>query len=269
VLRELARRQARPAGDAAVTRPAAERWPPRGICFVPRLGEYLARFEQEPLASLFGRPAALARALRRASTLLALEVECLDVPAAWILHSAGWPATVGDASIVLAGAPTEIRTPVESLTQGPLLAAIASLRTLRSPTTASAPATLVALPSPATLAKSAGAGQAEWSRAVLQALVRALGDLDFLAGIMLDGDDGVATLGRLLDHYQMTAVCMRPPGDTRSVPPGALAARALPITSLAGAAKVDTGGALLVTCDGPVSSSVAPDDLMRASRAIR
>jgi hypothetical protein len=237
-------------------------WPPREPCFAPRLGDYLARLEQESLGSLLTRPAALGRALRRATLLLGLSVECLDVPAAWILHSAAWPATIGEHGIELGSAPSELRAPLETAGSGPLLAVREALRAL--PPAATAPATLVALPSPATLAR-AGSVADEWSRAVLQVFVRSLGEMDVLAGVMLDGDDGAPALGRLLDHYQLTPVCIRRPADTRPLPPGAIAARALPIEALIGPA---LAWETLVTTDGPVVPLVAPEELLRASRAV-
>jgi len=242
--------------------------PSRGPCFAPRLGEYLARLEQEPLGSLLGRPAALARALRRASELLGLRVECLDVPAPWILHSAGWPATIGPHGMDLGPAPAALRAPLETIGNGPLAAVREALRAL--PPLTVPPATLIALPSPATLAQAAGAGHEKWSRAVLQAFVRFLGELDVLVGVMLEGDDGVSALGRLLDHYELTAVCIRRPAEPRPVPPGALLARALPIDVLTGPALATACVAsdTLITTDGPVAPLVAPEELLRASRAV-
>ena len=242
-------------------------WPPRGVCFAPRLGDYLARLEQEPLGSLLGRPAALGRALRRASELLSLTVECLDVPAAWILHSAGWPAALGEHGIELGSAPAAPHAPLETASNGPLAAVREVLRAL--PPVTDAPATLIALPSPATLAQMAGASD-DWSRAVLQAVARSLGELDVLAGVMFDGDDGVPALGRILDHYQLTAVCIRRPADTRPVPPGARVARALSIGTLTSSAlaTVDLAPDTLITTDGPVATLVAPEELLHASRAV-
>ena len=297
-------------------------WPPRGLCFAPRLGDYLARLEQEPLGSLFARPAALGRALRRASELLGLRVECLDVPAAWILHSAGWPATVGEHDVKLGPAPAELRAPMETAGNGPLLAVREALRAL--PPVSTSPATLIALPSPATLAQAAGEqlcssgphhgrdsgriasprrgeadaregasvasggggggagpevpeggsaageGEADWARAVLQAFVRSVGEMNVLAGVMLDGDDAIPVLGRLLDHYQLTPVCIRRPADTRPHPPGVIVACALPIEVLTGPALATAWLAsdTLVTTDGPVAALVTPEDLLRVSRAV-
>jgi len=243
-------------------------WPPRGLCFAPRLGDYLARLEQEPLGSLLARPAALGRALRRASELLGLTVECLDVPAAWILHSAGWPATLGEHGINLGPAPAELRAPTDTAGKGPLLAVREALGAL--PPVSTAPATLIALPSPATLVRAAGPGREDWARSTLQAFVRSVGELDVLAGVMLDGDDAVPVLGRLLDHYQLTPVCIRRPADTRPLPPGALVARALPIDTLTGPALATAclASDTLVTTDGPVAALVTPEDLLRASRAV-
>ena len=239
-------------------------WPPRHRCFAPRLGEYLARLKPAPLASLLARPAALARAFRRASELLELEVECLDVPASWILHSAGWPATVGEHGIELGPASAELRAPIETVGNGPLLAVQEALRAL--PPLATTPATLLALPSPTKLAQAAGEGKANWARAALQAFVRSVGELDLLAGVMLDGDDGLAALGPLLDHYRLTPVCIRRPSDTRLLPPGVMAARALPIEAIMVSAPGEADS--LVTTDGPVSPLVAPEELLRASRAV-
>jgi len=242
---------------------ASESWPPRHVCFAPRLGGYLARLQQEPLGSLLARPAALGRALRRASELLALTVECLDVPAAWILHSAGFSATVGDDSVALGPAPAELRAPLAAAAEGPLLAVREALRKL--PPANPAPATLVALPSPALLAQAAGAGREDWARAVLQAIVRSLGELDVLAGVMFDGDDAVSALGRSLEHYRLTPVCVRRGDDSRPLPPGALAARALIDLS---PTHTTPGSELLLTTDGPVSPRVPPEDLLRTSRAL-
>jgi hypothetical protein len=246
---------------------------------------------------LLASPATLGRALRRASELLGLSVECLDVPAAWILHSAGWPATVGEHGINLGPAPAELRAPMETANSGPLAAVREALRAL--PPVLTAPATLIALPSPATLAQAAGEqlcssgphhgrdsgqiasprrgeadarsaageGEADWARSTLQAFVRSVGELDVLAGVMLDGDDAVPVLGRLLDHYQLTPVCVRRPADTRPLPPGAIVARALPIDTLTGPALATAGFAsdTLVTTDGPVAALVAPEELLRVS----
>jgi hypothetical protein len=203
--------------------------------------------------------------------LLSLTVECLDVPAAWILHSAGWPATLGERGMELGPAPATLRAPPETAGNGPLAAVREALRAL--PLLTAAPSTLVALPSPATLAQAAGAGvpiSDQWSRAVLQAFVRCLGEMDVLAGVMLDGDDGVSELSRMLDHFQLTAVCIRGPADPRPLPPGALAARALPIDGLTGPALATAGIAsdTLITTDSPVAVLVAPEDLLRASRAV-
>jgi hypothetical protein len=235
-------------------------WPPRAPCFAPRLGEYLARLEQEPLPSLLARPAALARALRRASELLELEVECLDVPATWILHSAGWPAAVGERGIELGAAPSTLPSPAEIVKSGPLAVVREALRAL--PPANAAPATLLALPSPARLAEAAR-DEGYW-RACLQTLVRSVGELEVLAAVMLDGDDGVAALHGVLAHYQLAAVCIRRPGDARPLPAGAIVARAWPLEMLAGAAPDES--ALLITTDGAVSPEVAPEDLLRASR---
>jgi hypothetical protein len=242
------------------------RWPPHGRVFAPRLGDYLARLEQATLASLFARPAALGRALRRASQLLALEVECLDVPAAWILHAAGWPATVGDHGVQLGGAPAKLRPPAETAGAGPLFAVREALRALPPPP--SAPATLIALPSPVTLARLAPAVDPAWARDTLQALVRSLGELDLLAGAMLDGDDGVTALGRMLDHHQLAAICIRRWDDPRPAPPGALLARALSIDAFCdGASAANLPAETLVTTDGPVAPDVPPETLLQASRA--
>jgi hypothetical protein len=196
--------------------------------------------------------------------LLVLEVECLDVPAAWILHSAGWPATIGEHGIALGPAPAELRAPSESVKGGPLYAVREALRTL--PPSKTALATILSLPSPATLAKAAGAASQQWSRGTLQAFVRSVGELDVLAGVMVDGDDGVTALGGLLDHYRLSPVCTRQPGDTSSLPAGALVARALSIEALAGG---DFGEQeYLLTTDGPVALLVLPEELLRASRAV-
>jgi hypothetical protein len=208
-------------------------------------------------------------------------VECLDVPAAWILHSAGWPATVGEHGIELGSKPNTLRSPLETAANGPLFAVREAIRAL--PPSSAAPATLVTLPSPATLAMAAGAGREseanplrvselkDWSRAVLQALVRSLGELDVLAGVMFDGEDGAPALGRLLDHYQLTPVCIRLPADTRPLPQGALGVRALSLEALAASAvaAVDDASETLVTTDGPVSPLVVPEELLRASRTQR
>jgi hypothetical protein len=220
--------------------------------------------QQEPLASLFARPAALGRALRRASELLALEVECLDVPATWILHGAGWPATVGEQGIELGPAPVALRPPVETASNGPLAAVREALRAL--PPSSAPPATLMALPSPATLALAAGAGHEKWAQATLRAFVRLVGEIDVVVGVMLDGDDGVAALGGLLDHYGFTPVCLRGVGDSRPAPVGALVARALSIEALMGGAPGELGP--LVTSDGPVAPLVEPEHLLRAGRAM-
>jgi hypothetical protein len=266
VLRELARRQARAAGDAPVSG-GSRNWPPRQPCFLPRLGDYLARLEQEPLASLLARPAALARALRRAGDLLSLTVECLDVPAAWLLHSAGWPATVGEHGIALGSAPAEPRAPAETVKSGPLAAVCEALRSL--PPSQREPVTLLALPSPASLARAAGGELGDWPRAALQALLRTVGELGALAGILFDDDEGVTSLGRLLEHYQLTPVCVRGPEDARPAPAGAAVARALPLPALAGGAPA--AGLVrerLVTTLGAVAAEVAPQDLLRASQAM-
>jgi hypothetical protein len=92
-----------------------------------------------------------------------------------------------------------------------------------------------------------------------------LGELDVLAGVIFDGDDGVPALGRLLDHYQLTPVCIRRPGDARPMPPAAIAARALSIEALMGGKFGESE--LLMTTDGPVASLVAPEALLRASRS--
>jgi hypothetical protein len=269
LLRELAGRQARPTGHASVIPSTRSAWPPGRPCFAPRLGDYLARLAQQSLAALLDRPAGLARALRQASTLLTLDVECLDVPTAWILHSAGWPATEGEQGMVLGSAPSELRGAVEIASHGPIRAVVEAVRAVRAMSTPVGPATLVALPSPAALAEAAGPGRSDWSRTVLQALVRSLGELDCLAGILFDGDDGVPALGRLLDHYRLAAICVRRHGDTRAAPPGASVARALPLATLVSASEVDLAGALLVTTDGGVAPSVAPEDLVRAAKTVR
>ena len=244
------------------------RWPPQRLCFVPRLGDYLARLEHASLASLLARPAALARALRWASELLGLRVECLDVPAAWILHAAGWPAAFAEHGIEIGPPPAEAPAAHETAERGPLLAVRDALRAL--PASTSAPATLISLPSPATLASAAGAGHEEWSRAVLQALIRSLGQIDVLSGVMFDDDDGILALGRLLDHFQLTPICVRRPSDNRPPPPGALVARAVTLDALANRSPEIAGVAseMLATTDGPVSPNVAPEDLLRASRRV-
>jgi hypothetical protein len=158
----------------------------------------------------------------------------------------------------LGPAPAALRAPLETIGNGPLAAVREALRAL--PPLTVPPATLIALPSPATLAQAAGAGHEKWSRAVLQAFVRFLGELDV----------GVSALGRLLDHYELTAVCIRRPAEPRPVPPGALLARALPIDVLTGPALATACVAsdTLITTDGPVAPLVAPEELLRASRAV-
>ncbi|MBN2575015.1 MAG: hypothetical protein JXP73_10670 [Deltaproteobacteria bacterium] len=240
-------------------------WPPQGPCFAPRLGEYLARLEQAPLSSLLARPDALARAFRRASELLSLDVECLDVPAAWILRSAGWPATVGERGIALGSQPAALRAPAETIDCGPLLAAREALRSL--PPSNTPRTTLIALPSPAVLTQ-ATAGRADWARAMVQALVRSFGESGIPAGVLFDEDDGVTELGRLLDHYQLAPICVRRSQDARPVPSGAMVARALPLVALTGGAPGSLGTDALVTTDGPVASEVAPEDLLRAARTV-
>jgi hypothetical protein len=233
-------------------------WPPPQPCFAPRIGEYLARLEQAPLATLLAQPAALARAFRRSTELLGLKVECLDVPATWILHSVGWPATIGEHGIELGPAPKAPRTGGETASSGPLAAVREALRLL--PEMNPSPATLLALPSPATLAW-VGRGE-EWARAVLQAFVRSVGELDLLCGVMFDGDDGVAALVGVLEHYGLAPLCIRRVADTRPAPMWAMVARALPLETLA-----LTGFDRLVTTDGPLAAGVAPEDLLRISRA--
>ena len=118
--------------------------------------------------------------------------------------------------------------------------------------------------------QAAGAGHEKWSRAVLQAFVRCLGEMDVLAGVMLDGDDGVPALGRLIEHYQLTAVCIRRPADPRPLPPGALGAYALSIEALTGSALAEAclTSNTLITTAGPVAALVVPEELLRASRAV-
>lgn len=239
-------------------------WPPQGACFAPRLGEYLARLEQQPLAALLAQPASLGRALRRASNLLALEVECLDVPATWMLHSAGWPGSVGEHGVELGCAPAELRAPAETVGGGPLAAVREALRTL--PPFVAGPATLIALPSPATLAEAAGPNREPWSRGVLQALIRAVGELDVLVGVMFEGDDGVASLAGVLAHYRLSPVCIRRLADTRPPPPSAFIARALSLEALiAGSSSARDP---LVTSDGALPALAEPEDLVKASRAL-
>ena len=197
---------------------AARRWPPRLPCFVPRLCEYLARIEQRPLSALLGRPDALGRALRRASTLLELEAECLEVPVAWL--------------------------GVEE--DRPRLALCAALGTLRNLDQSTAPATLIAVPSPETLARASGGNEHD-ARSVLQALLRSLGELDVLAGVMLDGDDGVAALGGILDHYGMTAICIRGASDESAGLPGVLVARAYALAALTKRVPAASGTTALIT----------------------
>ena len=191
------------------------------------------------MSALLDRPATLGRALRRASTLLGLEAECLEVPAAWL----------GDED------------------ERPRLAVLEALRTLRALDQPGAPATLVALPSPATLALVAPEGEAQF-RATLQRFLRAVGELGILAGVMWDGDDGATALGGVLAHYEMTAICIRRVGDDAAVPPGALVARAMPLSELAGAMPAALGAAPFVTADGPVDPAVAPEELLAVSRAV-
>jgi hypothetical protein len=216
-----------------------------------------------PLTALLARPPLLGRALRRSSELLALEVECLDVPAAWILHGAGWPATVGEHGIALGPAPAEPRPPAEAGKSGPLAAVAEALRAL--PPSGRRLATLLALPSPEGLARAAGREGEPWSRATLQAFLRSVGELDVLVGVMFDGDDGAEALRGVLDHYQLAPVCIRQAGDARPVPPGAVVARAVGI-EVAGGALVEC--ASIVTSDGPVSPLVEPEILVKASRAM-
>jgi hypothetical protein len=206
-------------------------WPPRTASFVPRLGDYLARLEQQPIEELLARPAALGRALRQASKLLGLQVECLDVPGAWILRSAGWPTSTDGQG--LGPPPAEL-------------------------------ATLLALPSPAVLGKAAGADRQGWARGVLQLFLRLVGEGNVVTGVMFEGDDGASSLAGVLAHYGLAPVCIRGVEDRRPAPAGALIARALP---LAGPVEEDAASAdRLITTDGAVHPSVPPEDLLRASR---
>jgi hypothetical protein len=203
------------------------------------------------MSALLDRPATLGCALRRASRLLGLEAECLEVSAAWLAAGDG----------------------------GARRAAVRDgLRALHALEQTDPPATLVAVPSPATLARPSGgrAGEPspgsplsdEAARSALQAFLRSLGELDVLAGVMFDGDDGVAALGGILTHYGMTAICIRRAGDDAAAPPGALVARALPMASLLGAAATARGTAVIITTDGQVDPTVAPRDLLEVSRAV-
>ncbi len=214
----------------------ARRWPPRLPCFVPRLGEYLGRLEQQPMSALLAQPHLLGRALRRASTLFELEVECLDVPAAWL----------GD-------------------DEGPRLAIREALRALRTLGGAEVPATLIAVPSPAALAALGGRGEAS-ARSLLQTFLRSLGELDLLAGVMFDGDDGA--LGRVLAHYRMAGICIRGMDHDAVTPPGALVARPLPLATLAKGIPPELTTAELMTTDGPVDPAVTPEELVEVSRAV-
>lgn len=211
---------------------AERRFSPRLPCFVPRLGEVLARLAQQPIAALLARPDALGRALRQASTLLGLEAECLEVPAAWLAGDRAHPPAVREA-----------------------------LRTLRARAQPDAPASLVAVPSPVTLTRATGTSESD-ARAILLGFLRSLGEADVLAGVMLDGDDGVAALGGLLGHFGLTPISIRRPGGDAAVPPGTLVARALPLAALA-----THTAAELVTTEGPVDAAVAPEALRTMCRA--
>ncbi len=206
------------------------------------------------MQALLSRPARLAGALRRSSELLGLEVECLEISAEWILG--------------VGGAHHQLHAPAELMRTGPLAAVREALQALpRSPR---APATLVALPSPATLAAAdGGTVSPDAARATLQAIVRSLGELDRLAGVMVLGDDGIGALGRLLEFYQLTPISVRRPSDPPPCEPGALVALAVPLlgstpVALSSAALLTT--ATLVTTEGPVGSDVSADALLSASR---
>jgi hypothetical protein len=206
---------------------------------VPRLGDYLGRLEQQPMSALLARPDALGRALGRASALLGLEAECLDVPPAWLAAA----------------------------DETPRLAAREGLRTLAALGRADPPATLVAVPSPATLARQSGR-DADFARSALQSFLRSLGEIDVLAGVMFDGDDGVAALSGILGHYGMTAICIRGPADAAPVPRGALIARAAHWAELAEASPTLQDPVTLITTQGPVDPTVAPEELLAVSRAM-
>jgi hypothetical protein len=235
-------------------------WPPRTASFVPRLGDYLARLEQQPIEELLARPAALGRALRQASKLLGLQVECLDVPGAWILRSAGWPTSTDGQG--LGPPPAELLPAAETTNRGPLATVRQALAAL--PPASSPLATLLALPSPAVLGKAAGADRQGWARGVLQLFLRLVGEGNVVTGVMFEGDDGASSLAGVLSHYGLAPVCIRGVEDRRPAPAGALIARALP---LAGPVEEDAASAdRLITTDGAVHPSVPPEDLLRASR---
>jgi hypothetical protein len=94
--------------------------------------------------------------------------------------------------------------------------------------------------------------------------VRSLGELDLLAGVLLTADEAYDALYRMLDHYQLTSILLRRPGDVRPARLGTLAALAVELDAEPDALLGETK---LVTTERPIPWDTEPETLIRASRA--